>query len=87
MSAWPNKIHYDLSWVGGDKQDILELQHQEYGYNAAHAECSKAAIAMLEELKVNPGQAMDVSMDGLYKHVVRQNNKINALIETIRGKM
>lgn len=74
MSAWPEKNNCLLN----DEYD---------GYNIAHTKCSQAAIEMLEWLKFPTRKDMFICIDNVNQLMDEQDFKINALIETIRGKM
>lgn len=41
LKDWPIKSDMDLSWLGGDKKEITEIQHQQSGWNTSLTSCDR----------------------------------------------
>ncbi len=80
MSAWPEKKELKVH----GHQYCHECKN--VGWNEAQKECSKAAMEMILDLRINIPDYLSVNIVH-FKMLSDHNAKINALIEMIRGKM
>lgn len=56
-NSWPIKSDVDLSWLGGEKKEITEIQRQQSVWNTALTSCDREIDreALVKELQKSGG--------------------------------